>query len=1108
LRHDNHRSSVSPEQLPLDRLALAWTHGADQPPRPAWPGPARWDAYVKRARISSMRNYDESFHITAAGGAVYFGSSADDAVYCLDAGTGRLRWRYTVGGPVRLPPTIAGDRLYFGSDDGFAYCLSTDGKTLHWKLRPSPPQMVLQDGRLISQWPVRTGVLVTDGIAYFGGSLLPWETSYFCAVDAGTGKVGGAGTYVRRIEQATLEGSVLATERQLIVTQGRAAPLSLTRGTGESQGILPGVVGGSFALIAPNGNRYFGPGSHEGFVSEADAAHRAVITRKLGATAVVAQDGLLYVLERGILGCLQLKPEKWLWRRPSDLEEALILAGDTLIAGGRGQVVAFRTDDGTPIWWAEVAGRAQSLAVADGTLLVSTDVGRFYAFRAAADGKIPLPSKEYRVGEPPDREPLPTVHIPTAIRRGPMIHFTAPGAARVTWSTTDAMPTTLLYGIDALNQRYHNPTPAHEHEVMLRGLRHNEVYKVALTLHAKEKEHIVGPFECDTHFNYTLRAVAQQAGSPESKIAEPLADALLAQAGRKSGICVLSGLELLPLGMALATRSDFHVMVLDSDERRIATARRQLQGSGFYGTRLAIVSVADLSEIPATSGFANCVVVAVPKVEPTQGARIKELARITAPQTGRFYLQLASAKRMSLLSRWLPAATHTCTAWQNGVLVTKSATAESGTWTHQYGRADNATFAGESLQGACRTDDFQVQWLGQPGPRFQSDRGNRKPAPLYAAGKLFVQGLDRLLALDANNGTILWNVEIPGLRRFNIRNDSANWCADDERLYLAVRDACWVLDATTGGLAAEYIVPSAKQESAWGYVGREGNLLIGSRAPLRSAYQEFWGGQFWYSDSDGPLAGKVISDTLFAIDAASGQKKWQYQGGAIVHTSITLTPDAVVFAESPLRTGKQLESGRATNSDFWAELQVVALSLEDGRQLWRVPAEVGPANTMFSVACGRGTVVAVASAKGNYRVVVRRLTDGSRLWATSFPWEAKDKGGDSARPAIVGDKLFISPRSFDLASGTVLPLTLTRGACGSYAAAANVFVTRLGNLGLWDPRAHEGTSWHRLRPDCWLSAIPAGGMILAPEGGGGCSCGGWIETSIAFAPKPKPAGSK
>jgi hypothetical protein len=29
-------------------------------------------------------------------------------------------------------------------------------------------------------------------------------------------------------------------------------------------------------------------------------------------------------------------------------------------------------------------------------------------------------------------------------------------------------------------------------------------------------------------------------------------------------------------------------------------------------------------------------------------------------------------------------------------------------------------------------------------------------------------------------------------------------------------------------------------------------------------------------------------------------------------------------------------------------------------------------------------------------------------------------------------------------------------------------------------------------------------MVLCPEGGGGCSCGNWMETSVGFMPKPVP----
>jgi hypothetical protein len=58
---------------------------------------------------------------------------------------------------------------------------------------------------------------------------------------------------------------------------------------------------------------------------------------------------------------------------------------------------------------------------------------------------------------------------------------------------------------------------------------------------------------------------------------------------------------------------------------------------------------------------------------------------------------------------------------------------------------------------------------------------------------------------------------------------------------------------------------------------------------------------------------------------------------------------------------------------------------------------------------------------------------------------------------------------------------------------------------MWDVASEKVTGWYNLRPSCWLSTVPANGMVLSPEGGGGCSCGNWLETSIGFAPAPSSA---
>ncbi|MBT3289302.1 MAG: hypothetical protein HN380_18310, partial [Victivallales bacterium] len=38
------------------------------------------------------------------------------------------------------------------------------------------------------------------------------------------------------------------------------------------------------------------------------------------------------------------------------------------------------------------------------------------------------------------------------------------------------------------------------------------------------------------------------------------------------------------------------------------------------------------------------------------------------------------------------------------------------------------------------------------------------------------------------------------------------------------------------------------------------------------------------------------------------------------------------------------------------------------------------------------------------------------------------------------------------------------------------------------------------RPSCWINTLPAGGLVLIPEGSSGCTCGYSIQTTLALAP--------
>ena len=90
---------------------------------------------------------------------------------------------------MRLAPAIADGKVYVGSDDGYAYCLDAKSGSVVWKLRAGPnDERILARGRMISRWPVRTGLLIDSGTVYFGAGVFPHENIYLYAVDAATGE--------------------------------------------------------------------------------------------------------------------------------------------------------------------------------------------------------------------------------------------------------------------------------------------------------------------------------------------------------------------------------------------------------------------------------------------------------------------------------------------------------------------------------------------------------------------------------------------------------------------------------------------------------------------------------------------------------------------------------------------------------------------------------------------------------------------------------------------------------------------------------------------------------------------------------------------------------
>jgi outer membrane protein assembly factor BamB len=408
-RKDAQRSGVTAEQLALP-LAPAWTHTPAHPPSPAWPAAADVNRAVDHALQPSI-TFDRAFHVVADADTVYFGSSTDDSVYALNASTGEMRWRFVTEGPVRLAPVLDHGKVYAGSDDGNVYCLDARSGTLLWRYRAGEDKRLPGNGRMISLWPVRGGLVVDAGKVYFTAGIFPDRGVYLCALDAATGDK----RYSKELEFSS-QGTMVAATNRLFIATGRTSYRACEKDTGKpltefgaSDPWKKNLIGGSFALAADD-MLATGP-SEGGQFHWFRFTDRTALTQDVAASMLV-KDAVVYALSKGQLKAFARAdylaaptPAKQVappapskaaappaprpppppqWAVPAKNARTMIMARQTIITGGQNEIATFDAQDGRSLWTGTVDGVVEGLACSNGRLFASLDNGTIVCLQQAA----------------------------------------------------------------------------------------------------------------------------------------------------------------------------------------------------------------------------------------------------------------------------------------------------------------------------------------------------------------------------------------------------------------------------------------------------------------------------------------------------------------------------------------------------------------------------------------------------------------------------------------------------------------------------------------------------------------------------------------------------
>ncbi len=1090
-RGDAARSGSTAEDVTFP-IRPIWTARAPAIPRLAW---SSAEGRVIEDKLLGHRvRFDDAFRTVISDGRVYFGSSVDHQVHCLDLESGETVWTFFTGGPVRLAPTVAGDRLLFGSDDGKVYCLDKrDGEVL-WERRVAPNgEWLLARGEMISKWPVRTGVMVIDGVAYYGAGIFPHEDVYLEGVDVATGervwRADNISAQDAGRDDLSPQGYLLGNDDYLVVPSGGSLPAAFDRGSGKLvhkrnhswRTTAGGVVGGSRAVLADG--QIYASGPHHFLAMEestGDVGFAWVEGRQLAiqgdeayvvtGTRLARFDRIPYAensrerqsleLEiysanrslRGAQGEKKKAIRKQIdeaqsrlreiasigveWEVPAEDDMSILVSGDHVFVGGPGRVTAYRNDDGEKVWEHAVEGGARGLALVDDHLLVSTDAGILACFATEKDGQ-PSEPVETRHGE----------SIPAAAAEGDVSPATAEAAK-----------------------------------------------------------------------------------------------AILERTAVDTGFALLLGCDGGDLAAELARQSELKIYCVESDEAKVERSRQRLAAAGLYGRRVTVHAVDSNDTIPYANYFANLVVPEDSVLGTSIGVDLASVARHVKPAGGVVYLggetgEDASREELARQIESLGLSGQSESKIEEGyATLTRGLLPGAGNWSHQYGNPDNTAVSRDTrVQGG----DLGVLWYGDPGPDQMVNRHEGAVGPLAVDGRLFIQGESSIMAYDSYNGVHLWTTENPEAIRTGVfqNQNPGNLAAGAESLFHFYGDQCFQHDMGTGELIAAHGLPPDADEGKhqWGYVAIHDGVLYGTATSRKEL------------DARLRRRGRVTeeaTDAIFAIDIASGEHLWSYEGQNISHHTIAIGDDKVCFIDSSLTAAQRDELLRQDKSELEgltgddreaaerrlkaADVRMaIAVDAKNGAELWANPVDVtdcsdigiGGGKLTMMYADGK-LVLCGANANGHYwnqfmegefkrrRIVVLSADNGYKEWARDANY--------LHRPIVIGDRLLAEPWMYELetgeqitrshpVTGEAVPWSMMRTGhhCGMVTASdSGMLLFRSGFTGFANVNDDAGIrhfAGHRL--GCWINAITAGGLVMIPEAAAGCVCQFSLASTIVLEPR-------
>jgi outer membrane protein assembly factor BamB len=582
---------------------------------------------------------------------------------------------------------------------------------------------------------------------------------------------------------------------------------------------------------------------------------------------------------------------------------------------------------------------------------------------------------------------------------------------------------------------------------------------------------------------------------------------LLIHAGVRAGYCVAWGVGSGRLITELIHQSRLHIIAVEPDADKAEAFRVEMSKAGSYGDRVAVV-VASPDTVQLPQYLAELMVsedLGAAGVVMDADFLAKAFASLR-PYGGAAFFPIGAedqAEFTHLVGAGNLANAKVRAAGEWTALSREGPLPGAADWTHEHADAANTRVSRDQIVRA----PLGMLWFGGPSHDGILPRHGHGPQPQIVDGRLFIEGVDFLRAVDVYTGRLLWESSLPGLgdaydnafHQPGANAGGSNYVSTTDGIYIAYKTVCVRLDPTTGAETARFSMPSFPNERThpdWDWITVSGDVLIGGANPASGSRQ-------------GAASPVSASKRLTALDRNTGQPLWTVEAKTgFRHNAICIGAGRLYAIDRP--SSDQLDWLKRRGDSPTAKPRLIAVDLHSGKEIWKATDGVFGAWLSYSekfdilIEAGRNARDTLSDEPKGMRAY--RGARGNPLWfQPKYTGPAMIHGGMVLHDGG-GCNLFTGAATMhdDPLTGAPLEWAWARNyGCNTPAASENLLTFRSGAAGYYDLANDGGTgNLGGFRSSCTNNLIVADGVLNAPDYTRGCTCSYQNQASLALTPMP------